>query len=85
MLQKGVYPNEYMEHFGKINQRSLPEKEDFYSHINIEDITDSDYGHAKKVCKAFETQNLGEYLDLYVQINYFYLMYLKTLEIFVWN
>ena len=48
MLQKGVYPNEYMEHFGKINQRSLPEKEDFYSHINIEDITDSDYGHTQK-------------------------------------
>ena len=27
---------------------SLPEKEDFYSHLDVEDITDADYTHAKK-------------------------------------
>ena len=26
-------------------------KEDFYSHLNPEDITDTDYTHAKRVCK----------------------------------
>ena len=43
------------------------ENEDFYSHFNMEDITDADYAHAKIVCKDFEIKNLGEYHDLYVQ------------------
>ena len=33
----------------------------------MEDITDADYVHAKKVCKGFEIKNLGEYHDLYIQ------------------
>ena len=32
----------------------LPEKEDFYSHLSMEDITDSDYKHGKRVCKDVE-------------------------------
>ena len=35
----------------------------------MKDITDVDYAHAKKVCKDFETKNLGEHYDLYVQNN----------------
>ena len=38
-----------------------------YSHLNMEDITDADYVHAKRVCKDFEIKNLGEYHDLYVK------------------
>ena len=33
----------------------------------MEDITDADYAHAKRVCKDFELKNVGEYHDLYVQ------------------
>ena len=33
----------------------------------MEDITDVDYWHAKRVCKDFEITNLGEYHELYVQ------------------
>ena len=33
----------------------------------MEDITDTDYAQAKRVCKDFEIKNLGEYNDLYVQ------------------
>ena len=29
-------------------------KEDFNSHLNMEDITEADYVHAKRVCKDFE-------------------------------
>ena len=42
-------------------------KEDFYSHLNMEDITDADYAHAKRVCKNFKIKNLGEYHDSYFQ------------------
>ena len=33
----------------------------------MEDITDADYAHAKRVCKDFQIKTLGEYHDLYVQ------------------
>ena len=29
-------------HWEKFNETSLPQKEDFYSHLNMEDITDED-------------------------------------------
>ena len=35
----------------------------------MEDITDANYVHAKRVCKDFEIKNQGEYYDLYVQSN----------------
>ena len=50
----------------KFNETSLPEKEDLYSHLNMEDITDADYMDTKRV-EDFKIKNLGEYHDLYVQ------------------
>ena len=34
----------------KFRETSVPEKEDFYGHLNMEHIADADYKHAKKVC-----------------------------------
>ena len=34
-------------------KEALPEKEEFYSNLNLEDITDADYMHGKRVCKHF--------------------------------
>ena len=56
-----------MDDWEKLNETTLPEKEDFYSHLNMEDITDADYAHTKRVCKDFEINNLQEYHNLYVQ------------------
>ena len=39
----------------------------FCSHLNMEDITDADSAHAKRVCKDFKVTNLREYHDSYVQ------------------
>ena len=33
----------------------------------MEDLTDADYAHTKRVFKDFEIKELGEYHDLYVQ------------------
>ena len=35
-----------MDDWEKFNEISLVEKGDFYSHLNLEDITDADYAHA---------------------------------------
>ena len=49
-----------MNYWKASNETSLPEKEDFYSNLNMEDITDTDYTHAKRVRKDFEIENLGD-------------------------
>ena len=38
-----------MDDWEKFNETLLPEKEHFYSHLNIEDITDAVYVHTKIV------------------------------------
>ena len=48
-LRKDLYPYECMDDSEKFNETSLPEKEDFYSHLIMEDITDADYAHTKIV------------------------------------
>ena len=64
MLPKGVYPYKYVDDCEKLNEILLPEKEGFYSHLNVENITDADYAKAKRLCKNFKV-NLGDYIDLY--------------------
>ena len=38
-----------MDDWEKFNEIELPEKEKFYSNLNVEDITNEDYMHAKRV------------------------------------
>ena len=56
-----------MDDWEKFNETKLPEKEEFYSNPNLEDITDADYMHVKRVCTDFETKKWGEYHDLYLK------------------
>ena len=60
VLQKGVYSYEFMDDQEKFNERSLPEKEDFYTHLNMEDIIDADYTYTKRVCKDFKIKKNRE-------------------------
>ena len=53
MLQKGVYPYEYMDAWEAFNETLLFEKEDFYSYLIMADITDPDYVDRKRVYKDF--------------------------------
>ena len=61
-----------MDHWEKLNETTLPEKKKKkkkknYNNINLEEIRDADYMHAKRVCKYFEMKNLGEFHDLYLK------------------
>ena len=70
-----------MDEREKFNETLLLEKEEFCSSLNMDDITDTYYIHAKRVCKDFEIKNVGEYHDLYLKvIYYFWLMFSKTSE-----
>ena len=67
LLRKGVYPYKYMDNWETFNETSLPNKESFYSNLNMENIDDIDYRHGNNVFKRFKLKNLGGYHDLYVQ------------------
>ena len=81
-MQKRFYPYEYANDWVKFNETSLPGKEDFKNHLNIEDFTDADCAHIKRVSKDFEIHYLGEYHDLmFKAMHYCWLMYFKSLEL----
>ena len=67
LLRQDVYPCEYMDSWERFDEISLPDKEAFYSSLNMENITEIDYRHAHEVFKNFMLKNLGDYHDLYVQ------------------
>ena len=54
LLRKGVYPYVYMDDWAKFNDTTLPEKEEFYSNLNMEDITDEDYMHEKEFVQTLK-------------------------------
>ena len=53
-----------MDDWEKVNETKLPEKEEFYKNVNLEDITDADYMHAKRLLL---NKKLDEYHDLYLK------------------
>ena len=53
LLRKGVYHYEYMDDWSRFDEDELPEKSEFYSSLNMDEITGVDYRHAKKVLDKF--------------------------------
>jgi len=51
----------------RFNVNQLPSKEEFYSKLNDEDITEDDYKRAQHVWNEFEMKTLGDYHDLYLK------------------
>ena len=56
-----------MDEWEKFNETLLPEKDNFYSNLNMGNITDADYMQAKEFFNDFEIKNLCEYHDLYLK------------------
>ena len=48
MLQKRVYAYEYVDDWEKFIETSSPKNKYFYSCLNMENITDTDYRHMNK-------------------------------------
>ena len=55
-----------MDSWERFDETLLPDKEDFYSELNLGNITDKDHKHAQKVWEVFEIKNIGDNNDLYV-------------------
>ena len=67
LTEKGVYPYDYMNSFDKFNDEHLPSKEQFYSRLTEEDLTNDDYNKAKQIWKHFGIKSMGDYHDLYLK------------------
>ena len=67
LTRKGVYPYDYVSSLEKLSETQLPPKEEFYSKLNDEEITDDDYQHATNVWNTFKCKSLRDYHDLYLK------------------
>ena len=56
-----------MDSTDKFNETTQPSIEKFYSKLQLKNITNDEYNHAKKVWEHFEIKTLGDYHELYVQ------------------
>ena len=65
LLRKGVYPYDYMNSTSRMTETQLPSKEQFYSELNGEHISDADYTHAQEVWVAFGCETMADYARLY--------------------
>ena len=67
MKAKGFYPYDYIDSFQKFSETQLPKRDDFYSLLTNEEISESEYAHAQKVWETFGIENMGQYHDLYLK------------------
>ena len=67
LTRKGVYPYDYVSSIEKLSETQLPPKEEFYSKLNDECISDDDYQHAINVWNTFKCKTIRDYHDLYLK------------------
>ena len=67
LTRKGVYPYDYVSSIDKLKETKLPSKEEFYSKLNDEEISEEEYQHANNVWNTFNCQTLQDYHDLYLK------------------
>ena len=53
LLRKGVYPYECMDDWSTFDKEESPDRSEFYSSLNMDEITGIDYRHAKKFFDKF--------------------------------
>ena len=73
IMQKGVYPYEFMDSFERFEEPQLPPKDAFYSSLTEEDISEIDYTHAQRVSNHFNMTDLGDDHNFYLLTDVFLL------------
>ena len=67
LSRKGVYPYRYVNILKRFSETQLPTQRAFYNDLDETYFSDEDYLHAELVSVIFKFQNLGEYLDVYME------------------
>jgi hypothetical protein len=66
MIQKGVYPYDYIDKYERLNETKLPPKHKFYSKLTDSHISTKEYLRAKLVWNKFQCNKLLDYHNLYL-------------------
>jgi hypothetical protein len=66
MIQKGIYPYEYITSYDVLLQKELPERKEFYNKLALKECNKDDYDKAKNVYDTFKCQTFLEYHNLYL-------------------
>ena len=67
LTRKGVYAYDYVTSINKLKETKLPSKEDFYSKLYDEEVSEEDFQHAINVWYTFNRQTLQDHHDLYLK------------------
>ena len=67
VVRKGVFPYDWLDSFDKLQHSELLSKDDFYSTLHDEAISDDDYEHYKRVWHTFNMKTFEDYYDLYAE------------------
>ena len=67
LTRKGVYPYDYVSSIDKLKETKLPSKDEFYSKLLDEEISEEDFQHAHNVWNTFNCQTLPDCHDLYLK------------------
>jgi hypothetical protein len=66
MIQKGIYPYDYIDSYEKLNDSKLPDIKQFYSFLNNKSCSKKDYERALNVWKVFDCKTMLDYHNLYL-------------------
>ena len=69
LQRKGVCPYEYMDNWSRFEETTSPLIDKYSSDVNNSNSSKADYVYSNIVWTIFKIKNLGEYHDLYVQLD----------------
>ena len=69
LRKKGIFPYDYMNNENKLNETSLPAREDFHNSLTNSPITDEDYDMAQLMWREFDCKTIQDYLELYLVLD----------------
>ena len=67
LRRKGIYPYEWMDDQSKLTEKQLPPKDEFYSKLKSEGISNDDNEHAQNVWSTFNCKTFKGYHKIYLK------------------
>jgi len=66
LMQKGIYPYEWVKDFDVFSETSLPPREAFYNALTETEVSERDYAHAQRVWSEMNCRTFRDYMEIYV-------------------
>lgn len=69
LLQKGVFPYDYINHYRRLSEKELPGRKCFYNSIKKTHITEKEYSHAQNMFQLLNCKSIKDYLLHYLALD----------------